>query len=258
MWEPLTKTFKEIIDRNHSTLFFTNSRRLAERITLKINDATPQPLAYAHHGSLSREIRTEVESRLKSGELRAIVATNSLEMGIDIGSLDEVVLIQSPPSIASALQRVGRAGHRVGDVSRGTLFPTHAQDFVEAAALADGIAARDLEPLACIDNPLDVLAQIIVSMSANQMWAVDDVYAVLRQSHSYRSLTREHFELVVEMLAGRYCGIATARSQTARSCSTASNARCTRQKARCMRSTTPAARFRIAATTICGTPTRTR
>ncbi len=206
MWEPLTKTFREIIARNHSTLFFTNSRRLAERITLKINDATPQPLAYAHHGSLSREIRTAVETRLKSGELRAIVATNSLEMGIDIGSLDEVVLIQSPPSIASALQRVGRAGHRVGDVSRGTLFPTHAQDFVEAAALADGIAARDLEPLACIDNPLDVLAQIIVSMSANQAWHVDDLYSVLRQSHSYRTLPHEHFELVVEMLAGRYAG----------------------------------------------------
>ena len=147
-----------------------------------------------------------METRLKSGELRAIVATNSLEMGIDIGSLDEVVLIQSPPSIASALQRVGRAGHRVGDVSRGTLFPTHAQDFVEAAALADGIATRDLEPLACIDNPLDVLAQIIVSMSANQVWHVDDLYSVLRQSHSYRSLPLEHFELVVEMLAGRYSG----------------------------------------------------
>ncbi len=206
LWEPLTQTFKQIIARNRSTLFFTNSRRLAERITLKINDASSEPLAYAHHGSLSREIRSEVETRLKSGELRAIVATNSLEMGIDIGSLDEVVLIQSPPSIASALQRVGRAGHRVGDVSRGTLFPTHAQDFVEAAALADGIAARDLEPLACIDNPLDVLAQIIVSMAANQVWRLDDVYSLLRQSHSYRSLPREHFELVVEMLAGRYAG----------------------------------------------------
>ncbi len=206
MWEPLTATFKEIIADNHSTLFFTNSRRLAERITLKINDAAPKPLAYAHHGSLSREIRAEVETRLKSGELRAIVATNSLEMGIDIGSLDEVVLIQSPPSIASALQRVGRAGHRVGDVSRGTLFPTHAQDFVEAAALAECIEARDLEPLACIENPLDVLAQIIVSMSANQTWRLDDVYSVLRQSHSYRSLPREQFELVVEMLAGRYAG----------------------------------------------------
>ncbi len=224
---------------------------------MKINDATPQPLAYAHHGSLSREIRTEVETRLKSGELRAIVATNSLEMGIDIGSLDEVVLIQSPPSIASALQRVGRAGHRVGDVSRGTLFPTHAQDFVEAAALADGIAARDLEPLACIDNPLDVLAQIIVSMAANQTWHVDDVYSVLRQSHSYRTLPREHFELVVEMLAGRYAG-SRLRDLKPRIVFDRIERRCTRRKARCTRSTTPAARFRIAATTTCATPTRTR
>ena len=206
IWDPLTESFKGIIEANAATLFFTNTRRLAERITLKINDAEPTPLAYAHHGSLAREIRTEVETRLKAGELRAIVATNSLEMGIDIGSLDEVVMIQSPPSIASALQRIGRAGHNVGDVSRGTLFPTHAQDFIEAAALAECIDSRDLEPLAPIENPLDVLAQIIVSMSASQTWHVDDAYALLRQSHPYRTLPREQYELVVEMLAGRYAG----------------------------------------------------
>ncbi len=206
IWEPLTDSFKTLIAANQATLFFTNSRRLAERITLKINDAESSPLAYAHHGSLAREIRTEVETRLKAGELRAIVATNSLEMGIDIGSLDEVVMIQSPPSIASALQRIGRAGHKVGDVSRGSLFPTHAQDFVEAAALAECIESRDLEPLSVIENPLDVLAQIIVSMTASQTWHVDDVYALLRQSYPYRTLPREQFDLVVEMLAGRYAG----------------------------------------------------
>jgi len=206
IWEPLTESFQEIIAANTATLFFTNSRRLAERITLKINDAAPTPLAYAHHGSLAREIRTAVETRLKAGELRAIVATNSLEMGIDIGSLDEVVMVQSPPSIASALQRIGRAGHNVGDTSRGTLFPTHAQDFVEAAALAECIAARDLEPLAPIENPLDVLAQIVVSMSASQTWQVDDLFALLRQSHSYQRLPREQFDLIIEMLAGRYAG----------------------------------------------------
>ena len=206
IWEPLNESFKAIIAANAATLFFTNSRRLAERITLKINEREAIPIAYAHHGSLAREIRTAVESRLKAGELRAIVATNSLEMGIDIGSLDEVVMIQAPPSIASALQRIGRAGHNVGDVSRGTLFPTHAQDFVEAAALAQCIEARDLEPLAPIENPLDVLAQIIVSMTASQTWHTDDVYALLRQSYSYRTLPREQFDLVVEMLAGRYAG----------------------------------------------------
>ncbi len=206
IWEPLSQTFREIIAANASTLFFTNSRRLAEKITLAINANDAAPLAYAHHGSLSREIRTEVERRLKSGALRAIVATNSLEMGIDIGSLDEVVLVQSPPSIASALQRIGRAGHRVGDISRGTLFPTHPRDFIEAAALATCIEGRELEPLAIIENPLDVLAQIVVSMTASETWSVDDIYALLRQSHSYRTLPRDHFELVVEMLAGRYAG----------------------------------------------------
>ena len=206
IWEPLTQTFRAIIAANAATLFFTNSRRLAEKITLTINSTEATPLAYAHHGSLAREIRTEVEQRLKSGALRAIVATNSLEMGIDIGSLDEVVLIQSPPSIASALQRIGRAGHRVGDVSRGTLFPTHARDFLEGAALAECIEARELEPLAVIENPLDVLAQIIISMTASETWTLDDIYALLRQSYSYRTLPREQFELVVEMLAGRYAG----------------------------------------------------
>ena len=206
IWEPLTESFKAIIERNAATLFFTNSRRLAEKITLKLNETEVTPLAYAHHGSLAREIRSEVEARLKSGELRAIVATNSLEMGIDIGSLDEVVLIQSPPSIASALQRIGRAGHRVGDISRGTLFPTHARDFLDAAALAECIKTRDLEPLVGIENPLDVLAQIIVSMTASQTWDLNDMYTLLRQSHPYRSLPMNQFELVVEMLAGRYAG----------------------------------------------------
>ena len=206
IWEPLTDEFRSIIAANKATLFFVNGRRLAEKITLKINDAEAAPIAYAHHGSLARDIRSEVETRLKAGELRAIVATNSLEMGIDIGSLDQVVLIQSPPSIASTLQRIGRAGHSVGDVSRGALYPTHAQDFVEAAALAGCIEARDLEPITPVDKPLDVLAQIVVSMCASQTWRVDDVYALLKQSRSYHSLSREEFDLVVEMLAGRYAG----------------------------------------------------
>jgi len=206
IWSALTESFRGIIAANKSTLFFTNSRRLAERITLTINDAEGEPLAYAHHGSLSREIRTEVEARLKSGAMRAIVATNSLEMGIDIGSIDEVVMIQSPPSITAALQRIGRAGHRVGDTSKGTLFPTHAHDFLEAAALAECIEARALEPLVTLDNALDVLAQIIVSMTASETWHLDTLYDVLRRSYPYRSLPREQFDLVVEMLAGRYAG----------------------------------------------------
>lgn len=206
IWAALAESFKGIIAANDSTLFFTNSRRLAERITLTINDSQREPLAYAHHGSLSREIRTEVEARLKSGAMRAIVATNSLEMGIDVGSIDEVVMIQSPPSITAALQRIGRAGHRVGDTSKGTLFPTHAHDFVEAAALSECIETRALEPLTTLDNALDVLAQIIVSMTASETWRVDALFDLLRRSYPYRSLPREQFDLVVEMLAGRYAG----------------------------------------------------
>ena len=207
IWEPLSDSFKDVIDANRSTLFFTNSRRMAEKITLKLNDDAVAPLAYAHHGSLAREIRTEVERRLKDGELRAIVATNSLEMGIDIGDLDQVVLVQSPPSVASALQRVGRAGHRVGDTSRGLLFPTHAHDFLEAAVVSNAMAARDIEPLRPMENALDALVQVIVSSVASETWNADELYALVRRAAPYAELPREQFDLVVEMLAGRYAGV---------------------------------------------------
>lgn len=206
IWEALADTFRDIIAANRATLFFVNSRRLAERLTYAINAGLPEPLAYAHHGSLAREIRLEVEERLKRGDLKAIVATSSLEMGIDIGELDEVVLIQAPPAIAAALQRIGRAGHRVGESSRGTLFPTFAQDFVEAAALATAVHRRDIEPLTPLHNPLDVLCQIVVSMTASETWPVDELYALLRQSGPYHTLPRAQFDLVIEMLAGRYEG----------------------------------------------------
>jgi ATP-dependent Lhr-like helicase len=147
LWKPIVTELKGLIGRNRSTLVFTNSRRFCEKLTLKINHGENSPIAYAHHGSLSREIRQEVERKLKRGELKAIVATNSLEMGIDIGALDEVVLFQSPPSITSAVQRVGRAGHQVGQVSRGTIFPTHPQDLMEAAVLTSGILSQDIEAM---------------------------------------------------------------------------------------------------------------
>ena len=206
IWEPLCEAFRSIIDANRSTLFFTNSRRLAERITLKVNAHAVTPVAYAHHGSLAREIRSEVEVRLKNGELQAIVATASLELGIDIGALDEVVLVQSPPSIAACLQRIGRAGHRVGEVSRGSLFPTSAQDFVEAAALARAVQERDIEPLRPLANPLDVLAQTLVSCAGTETWETDALFGVVTRADPYATLPREHFDLVVEMLAGRYAG----------------------------------------------------
>lgn len=206
VWDPLAGKFRDVALNNRSTLFFTNSRAMAEKITLKINEQSPTLLAYAHHGSLAREIRTEVERRLKEGELRAIVATSSLEMGIDIGNLDRVVLLQSPPGIAATIQRIGRAGHSVGEESHGSLYPVHAADFIEAAALSTATIARDLEPLRPIKGALDTLSQVIVSMTASEPWTADDMYHLLKRSAPYQQLTREQFDLVLELLSGRYAG----------------------------------------------------
>ena len=203
-WVPFVEEVKKIITRNRSTLIFTNSRRLCERITHLINLGEEKLIAYAHHGSLSREIRTEVEHKLKAGELKAIVATNSLELGIDIGALDEVILIQSPPSLSSAVQRIGRAGHQVGEVSKATLFPTHPWDFVEAAVVASSVINQDIEPLRAPESPLDVLAQIIISMVGTELWDIDRLFEQLRSSYPYRNLPRLHFDLVLNMLSGRY------------------------------------------------------
>ncbi len=206
IWDPVAEECRSIIRRNRSTLFFVNSRRLCEKITRKINEGEHRTVAYAHHGSLSRELRNEVEQKLKQGELKAIVATNSLELGIDIGALDEVVLIQSPPSVSSAVQRIGRAGHRVGEASSAVFFPTHDHDLLEAAVLAAAVPAGDIEESRAVRGPLDVLAQVIVSMTGTEVWNIDDLYGLLRSSYPYRGLPREQFDLVLAMLAGRYAG----------------------------------------------------
>lgn len=203
-WKPMIQEFKSIIERHQSTLFFTNSRKMAESITLKINAGEEKPLAYAHHGSLSREIRLNVEQKLKAGELRAIVATSSLELGIDIGELDRVVLIQSPGSISSAIQRFGRAGHTVGEVSQGYIYPTHDMDFLEAAVLGPDIVNQNIEQVKPIKNALDVLAQILIAMVGIQSWDTDQLYNQIRTSWPYKELSRNHFDLVLNMLAGRY------------------------------------------------------
>jgi ATP-dependent Lhr-like helicase len=204
VWGPLVAGVKKIILQNRSTLIFVNSRRLCETLTLKINEEEKEPLAYSHHGSLSLEIRSEVERRLKAGELKAIVATHSLELGIDIGAIDEVVLIQSPFSVSSAIQRVGRAGHRVGEVSRGTFFPTHPRDFLEAAVLVPAILGHEIEEVKPIIGPLDVLCQVIVSMAGVEAWKTDALFAALKTSHPYRNLSRGQFDLVLNMLSGGY------------------------------------------------------
>jgi len=203
-WPVLVAAFKTIIQNNRSTLLFANSRRLTEKVTRLINENEPEVVAYSHHGSLSKEIRLVVEHKLKTGDLKAIVATNSLELGIDIGDLDQVVLIQSPLSVSSAIQRIGRSGHRVGQTSQGRLYPTHGRDFLNAAVLARCIVDQDIEKVTPVDCPLDVLAQVILAMTAMETWNPDELYSFIRTSSAYHRLSRRQFDLVLEMLAGRY------------------------------------------------------
>ena len=204
IWPALFESLHNEMSDSRSTLFFSNSRKQAEKVTLGLNDYAQDLVAYAHHGSLAREIRVEVEQRLKNGELKAIVATNSLELGIDIGDLDKVVLIQSPQSLASATQKIGRAGHKVGDISKCVVYPTHAQDFIDAAVIAKSVHAKDLEPLKPMVGPLDLLAQMIVSIVATEAWKKDDIYRIIGRSAPYAHLERSQFDLIMEMLLGSF------------------------------------------------------
>lgn len=206
IWPALVRRFREEIRSHRSTLLFCNSRRLAEKVTRLINEEGNEGLSYSHHGSLSREVRLRVEEMLKAGELRAIVATNTLELGIDIGELDRVVLIQAPFQVSSAVQRVGRAGHGVGAVSRGVIYPTHGMDLVCAAVISRCLRERDLEDVHIIRSPLDVLAQVLLAMTAVEEWSADGLFNRIRAAYPYRDLPRKHFDLVLEMLAGRYAG----------------------------------------------------
>ena len=204
VWPAMVEELSHHLQSNESTLIFSDSRRQCERTTYLLNEHAQETVAYAHHGSLSREIRTEVESRLKNGELKSIVATSSLELGIDIGELDEVLLLKSPDSVAAAMQRIGRAGHNVGDVSRATFYPMFARDFLDAAVIAKAVVDADIEPVSILEEPLDLLAQTLVSMVASDEWHVDDIFAVVTRAAPYRNLSRRLFDLVVEMLTGKY------------------------------------------------------
>lgn len=206
-WAPLATELRRKIAGNRSTLIFVTTRRHAEKITLMLNEGLDSPLAYAHHGSLSRELRHFVEQALKEGRLRAIVATSSLELGIDIGALDEVILVKTPLTVSSTLQQLGRAGHSVGETSRGTLYPFVGRDTVDAAAVSTAALNRDIEETRPPEAPLDVLAQVIVSMTAMDEWNVDDLYDMLRTCAPYHQLDRRHYDLVIEMLAGRYAEV---------------------------------------------------
>jgi len=203
-WDGFAQTIREHLRANRSTLVFANSRRLCEKLTFLINRDQPELLAYAHHGSLAKEIRAEVERNLKAGTLKAILATGSLELGIDIGALDEVILVQAPWSVAEAVQRIGRAGHGVGQVSRGTFLTAHPADMVNSAVVARAVAEGGIEPLLPLTAPLDVLAQVLLSMLAFDVWHPDELYAFIRTMAPYQELSRRQFDLVVDMLAGRY------------------------------------------------------
>ncbi|KAB2962569.1 MAG: DEAD/DEAH box helicase, partial [Thermoanaerobaculia bacterium] len=203
-WRRLADDLRARIGECRSTIVFTNSRRLAEKTTRFVNEAAGHELAWSHHGSLARDLRRAVEERLKAGSLPAIVATSSLELGIDVGALDRVLLLQSPRSLASATQRVGRAGHGVGEVSRAIFYPTHARDFLDCAVAVAGVRAGEIEPARPVRAPLDLLAQTVLACVARERWKLDDLYDFLRAADPFHDLSRVQFDLVAEMLAGRY------------------------------------------------------
>ena len=169
-----------------------------------VGAGAPAEVARAHHGSVSRQERVEIEEALKAGRLPAVVATSSLELGIDMGAVDLVVQVEAPPSVASGLQRVGRAGHNVGDVSRGIIFPKYQGDLVQSAVVAERMRAGEIEEVKIPHNPLDVLAQQIVAMTAVDDWVVDELEQLIRKAAPFSGLTRPVFEAVLDMLAGRY------------------------------------------------------
>ncbi|MBB2890498.1 ATP-dependent helicase [Flexivirga oryzae] len=232
IWPHVEERIVDLIATHTSTIVFANSRRLAERLTARLNEiwadrsgdqlahssgppaqvmaqsgqskGAPGVLARAHHGSVAKEQRAEIEDALKSGRLPAVVATSSLELGIDMGEVDLVVQVESPPSVASGLQRVGRAGHQVGAVSHGVFFPKFRGDLVQSAVVVSGMRAGMIESLAIPKNPVDVLAQQIVAMCAMDDWSVDELQQLVSRTASFATLPRTVTESVLDMLAGRY------------------------------------------------------
>jgi ATP-dependent Lhr-like helicase len=221
IWPSMHPKLLELILEHNSTIVFVNARRLAERLATRLNElhlegesraaeaeGRPPPpgheLVKAHHGSLSRERRLDIEDELKRGDLKALVATSSLELGIDMGAVDLVIQVESPGSVASGLQRIGRAGHQVGQPSRGRIFPKHRADLLETAVVVDRMHAGAIESTRFLRNPLDVLAQQIVAMVALDEWTVDDLAAVIRRSAPYADLSDEVLHNTLDLLAGRY------------------------------------------------------
>ena len=242
LWPHVEERVADLIEAHRSTIVFANSRRLSERLTARLNEIAaeragvePEPgdvvarrpgdlegmpaelmaqsgrsegaapvLARAHHGSVSKEQRALIEDDLKRGRLPAVVATSSLELGIDMGAVDLVVQIESPPSVASALQRVGRAGHQVGEVSRGVLFPKHRGDLAQTAVAVQRMRAGAIESMRVPTNPLDVLAQQLVATTSMEAWDVDALYDLVRRAAPFTGLPRSAYDAVLDLLTGRY------------------------------------------------------
>jgi ATP-dependent Lhr-like helicase len=204
IWPHIHPRLLDLVRAHHTTLVFVNARRTAERLAARLNDLAGEELVKAHHGSLSREQRLVVEDELKSGRLRALVATSSLELGIDMGSVDLVVLVESPGSVARGMQRVGRAGHRVDTPSVGRIFPKYRGDLLEAAAVTRRMLEGRVEEMRYPRNPLDVLAQQVVAAVSVDEWDVGDLYALVRRAANFADLSRDVFESVLDLLSGRY------------------------------------------------------
>ena len=222
IWPAIHPRLLELVLTHRSTLIFVNARRLSERLATRLNelwhegenraaeaDGRPPPdaadeLVNAHHGSLSRERRLQIEDDLKAGRLRALVATSSLELGIDMGAVDLVVQVESPGAVSRGLQRIGRAGHQVGEPSRGKLFPKHRHDLLEAAVVVQRMVDGQIESTHYPSNPLDVLCQQIVAMVALDDWKVDELVALVRRAAPFSDLSDDVFAAVLDLLSGRY------------------------------------------------------
>src|SRR5882762_2034658 len=201
VWEEVNTRIAELISQHRTTLVFVNTRRLTERLAMQLSERLGADHITSHHGSLSREKRFEAEERLKRGELKALVATASLELGIDIGSVDLVIQVGSTRSIATLLQRVGRAGHRLGAIPKGRVFPLSRDELIECSAMLRATREGRLDRLIIPDKPLDILAQQIVAAAAGEEWDESALYERMRSAYPYRDLSRAEFDAVVQMLA---------------------------------------------------------
>src|SRR5437764_1182715 len=204
IWPSIYPAILQLVEQHRSTIVFVNNRRLAERLALRLNELAERELARAHHGSLAREQRVLVEELLKKGEIPCLVATSSLELGIDMGAVDLVVQVESPKSVARGLQRVGRAGHELHAVSKGRIFPKFRADLLESAVVARAMRAGEIEETHIPRNPLDVLAQQVVAISVDEEIAVDELHDLVRRAYPFAELSRQQLENVLDMLAVRY------------------------------------------------------